>query len=277
MAESRSSLLQWINELLQLQLTKVEQCGTGAVYCQIIDSIYGDVPMNKVKMNTKQQYEYLANFKVLQNTFKQHSIDKPIPVDRLVNCKMQDNLEFLQWLKKYWDLNFPGGAYDAVARRGGKGIGGAADGRPTSAAARPAARASTSTASSTTAARRPLGVGSASRAASSSTARPASRSAGSDVALQQLTTQMNEMKLSVEGLEKERDFYFNKLRDIEILIGARLESEEHQDSITEEEREQLLAMQQILYSTEDGFEVPEGEEEGLEGEELPLEDEEETF
>jgi hypothetical protein len=24
----------------------------------------------------RQQYEYLANFKVLQNTFKQHSIDK---------------------------------------------------------------------------------------------------------------------------------------------------------------------------------------------------------
>lgn len=32
---------------------------------------------------------------------------------------MQDNLEFLQWLKKYWDMNFPGGEYDAVARRKG--------------------------------------------------------------------------------------------------------------------------------------------------------------
>lgn len=35
-----------------------------------------------------------------------------------MKCKMQDNLEFLQWLKKFWDRNFPGDVYDAVARRG---------------------------------------------------------------------------------------------------------------------------------------------------------------
>lgn len=46
---------------------------------------------------------------------------------------MQDNLEFLQWLKRFWDMNFPGGEYDAVARRGAAGAGagaGAAGGGP---------------------------------------------------------------------------------------------------------------------------------------------------
>lgn len=33
----------------------------------------------------------------------------------------------------------------------------------------------------------------------------------------ELTTQVLDMKLNVEGLEKERDFYFSKLRDIEIM------------------------------------------------------------
>ena len=32
---------------------------------------------------------------------------------------MQDNLEFLQWLKRFWDQNYPGGEYDAVGRRKG--------------------------------------------------------------------------------------------------------------------------------------------------------------
>jgi RP/EB family microtubule-associated protein len=41
MAVSRSDLLAWLNELLQLNYTKVEQCGTGGAYCQILDSIYG--------------------------------------------------------------------------------------------------------------------------------------------------------------------------------------------------------------------------------------------
>ncbi len=43
MGESRTDLLQWINSLLHLSYTRVEQCGSGAVYCQIIDSIYRDV------------------------------------------------------------------------------------------------------------------------------------------------------------------------------------------------------------------------------------------
>jgi hypothetical protein len=40
MGESRSDLLLWLNELLQINYTKIEQCGTGAAYCQILDSVY---------------------------------------------------------------------------------------------------------------------------------------------------------------------------------------------------------------------------------------------
>lgn len=36
-----------------------------------------------------------------------------------MKCKFQDNLEFMQWVKRYWDQNFPGGAYDAGQRRKG--------------------------------------------------------------------------------------------------------------------------------------------------------------
>ncbi|KAF4735769.1 Microtubule-associated protein RP/EB member 1 [Perkinsus olseni] len=46
---SKSQLLDWLNTLLQTSLTKVEQCASGAVYCQIIDSAFpGRVPLKKV-------------------------------------------------------------------------------------------------------------------------------------------------------------------------------------------------------------------------------------
>src|SRR5271156_5520624 len=53
--------------------------------------------------------------------FTRHQIDRPINVEKLIKCKMQDNLEFLQWTKRFWDQYFPGGEYDAIARRKASG------------------------------------------------------------------------------------------------------------------------------------------------------------
>ena len=36
----KNELLNWLNELLQLSYTKVEQCANGAAYCQIMDAVY---------------------------------------------------------------------------------------------------------------------------------------------------------------------------------------------------------------------------------------------
>ena len=40
-AESRGDLLAWLNDLLQLNISKIEHVGTGAPICQIFDSIFG--------------------------------------------------------------------------------------------------------------------------------------------------------------------------------------------------------------------------------------------
>ncbi|KAJ7656145.1 hypothetical protein DFH06DRAFT_966143, partial [Mycena polygramma] len=53
---SRTELLQWINDLLQLNYTKVEQCGAGGAYLRVLDSIYGDIPMARVKIGVKADY-----------------------------------------------------------------------------------------------------------------------------------------------------------------------------------------------------------------------------
>ena len=78
-------------------------------------------------------------------------MDKIVPVDKLMKCKFQDNLEFMQWVKRYWDQNFPGGAYDPLARRKGgpkttAAAGGGGGGmRATAGARRPAAASAAAT------------------------------------------------------------------------------------------------------------------------------------
>lgn len=43
-----------------------------------------------------------------------------IPVEKLVKGKFQDNFEFLQWFKKFFDANYDGREYDAVLTRQGQ-------------------------------------------------------------------------------------------------------------------------------------------------------------
>ncbi|KAF8148222.1 microtubule binding protein [Crassisporium funariophilum] len=250
MTASRTDLLAWLNDLLQINYTKVEQCGAGGAYCQILDSIYGDLPMNRVKMNAKHEYEYVANYKVMQNVFKAKKIDKPIPVEKLVKCKMQDNLEFLQWMKRFWDANFSGQPYDAVGRRKGAPME-----APATVAPLPSSRSAATSA---------LGVGGARSGGRTPVGGYRSGSAQPNEAVAALQGQVKELSSHLEGLEKERDFYFEKLRDIEIMVQQQLEvlEADGKDDAT------LRDIQKILYSTEEGFEVPEGG--------APV-DEEETF
>ncbi|PWZ01799.1 hypothetical protein BCV70DRAFT_51501 [Testicularia cyperi] len=279
MGESRTELINWLNDLLGLSYTKVEQCGSGAAYAQVIDSIYLNVPLVKINFAAKHDYEYINNYKVLQETFKRNKIDKPIPVDRLIRCKMQDNLEFLQWLKKFWDSQYGGEPYDPEARRmgaaapppplpGATTVGAARTAASARSAAQPsAARTATSSrpsaSSASSAARRPVGAASGAAAARTQVV--------PNETIQALTAQMDDMKVSVDSLEKERDFYFAKLRDIEILVQERLAiiAEEFPDQeAATPETESLKQIQAILYSTEEGFEVPEGNEVAQDEEEM---------
>lgn len=57
-----------------------------------------------------------------------------------------------------------------------------------------------------------------------------------------ILSQLTELKLTVEGLEKERDFYFGKLRDIEVLC----------QEVEAENLPVIKSIMDILYATEVG-------------------------
>lgn len=87
------------------------------------------------------------------------------------------------------------------------------------------------------------------------TSKSSSQNSVTNQQIEELTSQMTEMRLNFEGLEKERDFYFSKLRDIEILCQ---DDEQSQSPFVQK-------ILEILYATEDGFAPPD---------EIPPEEEE---
>ena len=93
----RKELIGWIQQHFQPSFQKIEDLGSGVVYCQIIDSIYPECKvMAKVKRDAKIEVDYINNFKQLQKAFSQKKIDRFIEIDKLSKKSFQTNMEFVQ-------------------------------------------------------------------------------------------------------------------------------------------------------------------------------------
>ncbi|XP_063079714.1 microtubule-associated protein RP/EB family member 3-like isoform X2 [Engraulis encrasicolus] len=239
---SRHDMLAWVNDSLQLTYTKIEQLCTGVAYCQFMDMLFpGCILLKKVKFQARLEHEYIHNFKVLQASFKRMNVDKIIPVEKLVKSKFQDNFEFLQWFKKFFDANYDGKAYDPQMARQGLEM---------TLAANPGGPQRTSpTVPKIMAPQRAATTAPAARRHPHPHPHYA-RNGGSDAEILEINQQLMDLKVTVDGLEKERDFYFGKLRDIELIC------QEHEN----DNHPILTKILDILYATEDGFAAPEEEE-----------------
>jgi len=233
---SRTELLSWVNSFFALNLAKVEQCSNGAVYCQIIDASHpGAVQMKRVNWSARDEHQCIPNYKVLQQAFDKVGITRHIEVDKLVRGKYQDNLEMLQWIKTYFDRTNEGVEYDPCARRLGdnlpewaKGPGAAEASGPSSAPSRPstggpAPRQSTASSSASEVRGYPgraNGRGRGGVPSAGVRAKATEELSGLKQEHERLRDEVVDLKITVDGLETERDFYFQKLRDIEILCQA---------------------------------------------------------
>ncbi|XP_018124039.1 microtubule-associated protein RP/EB family member 2 isoform X1 [Xenopus laevis] len=262
---SRHDIIAWVNDIVCLNYIKVEQLSSGAAYCQFMDMLFpGCISLKKVKFQAKLEHEYIHNFKLLQASFKRMNVDKVIPVEKLVKGRFQDNLDFIQWFKKFFDANYDGKEYDPMEARQGQDALPPPDpgeqifnlpkkphhaNSPTAGAARSSPIAKPGSTSS--------------RPSSAKKAVPCP-SVKSDKDLETQVSHLNEqvhsLKIALEGVEKERDFYFGKLREIELLC------QEH----GQEGDDLLQRLMDILYSSEEQeshTEQHEGEEEQEHGQE----------
>uniref|UniRef100_A0A8C8I4W3 Microtubule-associated protein RP/EB family member 1 n=1 Tax=Oncorhynchus tshawytscha TaxID=74940 RepID=A0A8C8I4W3_ONCTS len=244
---SRHDMLAWINESLQINLTKIELLCSGAAYCQFMDMLFpGCVPLKKVKFAAKLEHEFIHNYKILQAGFKRMGVDKIIPVDKLIKGKFQDNFEYVQWFKKFFDANYDGKEYDPVEARQGQ------DTMPSpavSALNKPKKILNAGDCLFPSAPQRAAVAKVAPKMAPSSARRPGA--GGGDEERAELIQEVNILKSTIQDMEKERDFYFGKLRNIELIC----QEKEGEGDPT------LQRIVDILYATDEGFVIPDAESE----------------
>jgi len=273
---SRQDLLLWVNECLETDFVKVEDLCTGAAYCKFMEILFpGSLSLKTVKFRCNVEYDYIQNFKILQAAFNKLNVNKIIPVDRLIKGRFQDNFEFLQWFKKFFDANFDCKKVDDDVPRkmaeptkhlpGSSGDGGEplkkssnvskAKTHSTAENSRkmfPHTKNSMSTNSVSSVSTKAPTVGRRSPSPAPSTRSNTPFGNCKTACTKNFSSQqaafykekMVELQINIEGLEQERDLYFAKLHDIELLCQQKL------NSAYKPFAEEILTK---LYETKDGF------------------------
>jgi microtubule-associated protein, RP/EB family len=280
----RKELLDFFNDLLDLNLAKIEQTASGAIACQITEIIFpGSILMNRVNWAARSDYEFVQNYKLLQSAFTKHCVQRHVDVDKLIRAKYQDNLEFCQWLKAFYDQSTGGGRpddYDPAAVRG-RGKGGAkyneTMGRSVRGAVpRVAPAARTSAPAPPVVAAKPRVASNPAQATTDRLNRPLRERKTNDTAQttksapiinpdielvaknQELLKQIDELEIAVLDTEQERNFYFEKLRNVEIILQV------YQEKNSTDPERLVENVFKILYATaedhlivnEDGDVIP---------------------
>lgn len=251
----RGELLRWINELTSLNYTKIEQTANGVFVCHVFDALFpGEVRLEKVNFNAHKHYEFVHNYKVLQAAFNRLKLKKHIDVEKIIKGKYQDNLEFIQWVKAFYDSHASDVAlqYDGRARREAIIAKTGATSRPALVSNRPRPTERT----------RPNAYGAAPRMTKARSA-AVGRSAGpmepvvKKAEFDQVQDENERLKEENEKLqqeaadnETERAFYFNKLRNVELIIQD-IEEDLGGKDIADNFASALDQIKNVLYAEDD--------------------------
>jgi len=232
---SRNDLVSWINQHLDTSYSKIEEMGSGVAYCHLLDMLFENcIVIKRVKFLAKNEVDYLSNWKVLQIALKKLGIDKTIPVEKLTKGKYQDNFEFCQWFKKFFDANYGGHEYDALAVRGGVQL-------PINSKMAKPNTMKTSKPSTISKSNSPV-VKRHNNNTTASLPKPKPKLSAIDTEEKDiLLAKVSDLKSAAEGSETERDFYFRKLQDIEELA-------KHGEDEAPELSQRIL---EVLYKTDD--------------------------
>lgn len=214
---------------------------------QLMDAAFpGQIPLSKANFNAQYDYEFSSNFKILQTHLVKIKCDKVVPTDRLTKAKYQDNLEFMQWMKRFFEMQFSGEPYDAKARRKECKCEYASDKASTkkvSAASSAGASASSASTSSSDARRSSMMPGTGSTAkpvrqslmparTTTTSARPTSvKLPPRDNRVEELTSMCSELTIELTKSETSREFYLDKLRAIESLMSELVAEDETAESL----------------------------------------------
>lgn len=218
----RLELLSWINEITESDYPRIEALSDGIAYSQVIDMLHPkSVILSKLNCNNYPVYprnedDFYRNLKVLEDALVKIKSKRTIDTGKLSRSKFPDNMDFLQWLYQYYlqqkdtiDEKYPAYAKRIEAYKKQKKI--------------PAEKNNFEIQMSSHLIPNDPDFEVSERLSPDLNQQRKNQLKDLVLSLEQeLTNQVSNYKLlqeDIQQVEEERNFYFHKLRQIEILCG----------------------------------------------------------
>ncbi|XP_017069906.2 microtubule-associated protein RP/EB family member 1C [Drosophila eugracilis] len=115
-------LMVFLNQTLDCDLRSMDDLKTGAVYCQVMHRLFPtSIQIHKVKFYTYKKTDFEINFRILGNCMEKLKVNRQLPVGDLISGHNQ--VEFCNWIYKFFKKNDDGSEYDAKKVRKDSRIG----------------------------------------------------------------------------------------------------------------------------------------------------------
>lgn len=221
---SRHKMLKWMTSSTQKKYTKIEQLASGVAYCELVNILFKNViPVKKINHQAKLEHQFISNWKLLQTSFRKVGVEKQIPIERLVKSKFKDNFEFCQWFKKFYDSKYNGGNdvvdinnYNKVSNENGP-ICGQRDGKLQIEVKNVAGTKRSFTRNITYTAIPAAQQPAKNRVTDHNAQETEEELLLKQAMIKQLKFEITELKVASESVEEMRNFYFEKIKEIDFL------------------------------------------------------------
>ncbi|CAL8468842.1 g8383 [Coccomyxa elongata] len=109
--------LAWASDVLGLELHRLDQLQSGAVYLLILDAFHANIiPLSKISLGARYEYEFVYNYRLLKSTFERLNIVKFVDRQRLLSSP-EPHEHLLSWFhQRYIDVSVRA-SYDPVKQR----------------------------------------------------------------------------------------------------------------------------------------------------------------
>eukprot|EP01025_Chloroclados_australasicus_P038439 TRINITY_DN3959_c0_g1_i2.p1 TRINITY_DN3959_c0_g1~~TRINITY_DN3959_c0_g1_i2.p1 ORF type:complete len:1321 (-),score=144.62 TRINITY_DN3959_c0_g1_i2:329-4291(-) len=101
--QSTKDLLNWVNNLLELNLQGLNELANGAVFCQILDSFFpNEADVKHINYFAADETASVKNFKILQKYFRRSKIQRNVgDISLLTNGNKSQLLDLLKYLREF--------------------------------------------------------------------------------------------------------------------------------------------------------------------------------